>query len=195
MKDIETVVSENIQKLIKEYNLTHAKLAKIADVSVSTVGKWVLKKATPRMGSVQKISDHFGLPKAYILEEEEKHYPIERQYTYLPTAISAGLPLNVEAITEAGKISIPDSIMGKWAGSKGIMVLNVNGDSMDKIIPDGSLIAVKPVGLTELKNGDIVVFSNGYEYSVKRYYKHDDKLVFRPESSNLAHYDQTYSII
>src|SRR5699024_10401071 len=67
--------------------------------------------------------------------------------------------------------------------------------SMDKIIPDGSLIAVKPVGLTELKNGDIVVFSNGYEYSVKRYYKHDDKLVFRPESSNLAHYDQTYSII
>src|SRR5699024_3520212 len=62
-------------------------------------------------------------------------------------------------------------------------------------IPDGSLIAVKPVGLTELKNGDIVVFSNGYEYSVKRYYKHDDKLVFRPESSNLAHYDQTYSII
>src|SRR5699024_6137033 len=75
------------------------------------------------------------------------------------------------------------------------MVLNVNGDSMDKIIPDGSLIAVKPVGLTELKNGDIVVFSNGYEYSVKRYYKHDDKLVFRPESSNLAHYDQTYSII
>src|SRR5699024_12457423 len=86
-----------------------------------------------------------------------------------------GLPLNVEAITEAGKISIPDSIMGKWAGSKGIMVLNVNGDSMDKIITDGSLIAVKPVGLTELKNGDIEVFSNGYEYSVKRYYKHYDK--------------------
>src|SRR5699024_567394 len=123
MKDIETVVSENIQKLIKEYNLTHAKLAKIADVSVSTVGKWVLKKATPRMGSVQKISDHFGLPKAYILEEEEKHYPIERQYTYLPTTISAVLPLNVEAITEAGKISIPDSIMGNGQEVKALWFL------------------------------------------------------------------------
>src|SRR5699024_3741694 len=67
------------------------------------------------------------------------------------------------------------STMGKWAGSKGIMVLNVNGDSMDKIIPDGSLIAVKPVGLTELKNGDIVVFSNGYEYSVKRLQYHGKK--------------------
>src|SRR5699024_728379 len=74
------------------------------------------------------------------------------------------------------------------------MVLNVNGDSMDKIIPDGSLIAVKPIELTEIKNGDIVVFSNVYEYSVKRYYKHDDKLVFRPESSNLAHFAQTYSV-
>src|SRR5699024_8273033 len=113
MKDIETVVSENIQKLIKEYGLNHQDLATIAGVSVSTVGKWMLEKATPRMGAVQKISDHFNIPKAYILEEEEKQYPLERNYTYLPTTISAGLPLNVEAITEAGKISIPDSIMGK----------------------------------------------------------------------------------
>ena len=37
MRDIETVVSDNIQKLLKEYNLSHADLAKIADVSVSTI--------------------------------------------------------------------------------------------------------------------------------------------------------------
>src|SRR5699024_10708638 len=143
------------------------------------------------------ITFSLGVEPAYLMGwiPEDEEIMTSSKYIHLPTAISAGLPLNVEAITEAGKISIPDSIMGKWAGSKGIMVLNVNGDSMDKIIPDGSLIAVKPVGLTELKNGAIVVFSNGYEYSVKRYYKHDDKLVFRPESSNLAHYDQTYSII
>src|SRR5699024_6942647 len=153
-----------------------------------------LEKAS--IDSVVKMAKVLNVTVEYLISDnvEEKEHP-SSHYTYLPTTISAGLPLNVEAITEAGKISIPDSIMGKWAGSKGIMVLNVNGDSMDKIIPDASLIAVKPVGLTELKNGDIVVFSNGYEYSVKRYYKHDDKLVFRPESSNLAHYDQTYSII
>ena len=55
MKDIETVVSENIKKLMDEYNLNNVELAKIAGVSDSSVGKWLLKKATPRMGAIQKI--------------------------------------------------------------------------------------------------------------------------------------------
>ena len=192
MKDIETVVSENIQKLISEYNLSHADLAKIADVSVSTVGKWILKKATPRMGSVQKISDHFGIPKSYILEEDEKEIPAIKEYTYLPATISAGLPLNVDGITQSDQIALPDSVMGKWAGNKDIMMMRINGDSMDKVMPDQSLIAVKPTEIDGLKNGDIVVFSNGHEYSVKRYYRNGSKLIFRPESNNDCHFEQHY---
>ncbi len=71
MKEIEKVVAENVTKLLKEKRITKLDLAKIAGVSESTVGKWTLEKATPRMGAVQKISDHFNIPKSYILEEEE----------------------------------------------------------------------------------------------------------------------------
>ena len=148
---------------------------------------------------LQQIVNKYKINPQFLFREDAPLYELNKKetltsdYTYLPTTISAGIPLNVEAITEADNISIPDSIMGKWSGSKDIMILSVSGDSMDKIIPDGSLIAVKTVGLTELKNGDIVVFSNSHEYSVKRYYRHDDKLIFKPESNNLAHYDQTYS--
>lgn len=190
MKDIETVVSENIQKLIDEYNLTHARLAKIADVSVSTVGKWVLKKATPRMGAVQKISDHFNIPKAYILKEEEIYYPKERHYPLYPP-ISAGLPIEVDGITDndVERISIPDMLMGKWAGNSEIYFTRTNGDSMNRIIPHDSLIAVKPVELHELKDNDIVVYRNHGEYAVKRFEKHDDKLVFRPDSTDTSFTD------
>lgn len=65
MKDIETVVSENIQKILDDYNLSNVELSKIAGVSESTVGKWVLKKATPRMGSIEKMANYFNLPKSY----------------------------------------------------------------------------------------------------------------------------------
>src|SRR5690625_5602723 len=66
---------------------------------------------------------------------------------------------------------------------------------MDNIIPDGSLIAYEPVSdAYTLKNGDIVVYSNDYEYSVKHYYKHNDTLVFKPNSTNPIHHDQTYNI-
>ena len=75
------------------------------------------------------ITFSLGVEPAYLMGwiPEDEEIMTSSKYIHLPTAISAGLPLNVDAITEADKISIPDSIMGKWAGSKGIMVLNVNG--------------------------------------------------------------------
>lgn len=194
MKDIETIVSENIQKLLKEYNINQTELAKIADVSVSTVGKWILKKATPRMGAIQKISDHFNLPKSYILEEEEiadnMIKELIAEYNYIPAEISAGLPNDVEGITEYEKISIPDKLMGKHAGDKSIYISRINGASMNNVIPDGSLIAIKPVSLENLKNGDIVVYNYDNEYAVKRYYHQGDKIVFKPDSNDNSFNDQ-----
>ena len=196
MKDIETVVSDNIQKLLKEYNLSHADLAKIADVSVSTVGKWVLKKAAPRMGAIQKISDHFNLPKSYILKEEVYKLPYQQsEYDYYETSISAGLPFEIDGVTDYETMTIPDELMGKYAGHKDIIISKINGDSMDKLMNDGSFIAIKPVDSAEsLNNGDIVVFSHNHEYSVKYFYKHDDMLVFKPYSNNPVHYDQSFSV-
>ena len=122
------------------------------------MGKWTLGKAAPRMGAVQKISDYFNIPKSYILREEK---PIElpsNLYTYLPTAISAGLPFNVDGVTNADKIDIPDSLMGKYAGNKSIVFSRISGDSMDRVISDGSLIAIKSVPLESLKNVDLTGF-------------------------------------
>lgn len=116
-----------------------------------------------------------------------------KQYNYLPTVISAGLPINVEGITESDKISIPDTVMGKWAGHKDIFITKINGDSMDKVMPDGSLIAVKPITLDRLRNGDMVVFSNNHEYSVKYYYRYGKKIVFKPSSNNPEHFEQHYT--
>ena len=195
MKDIETVVSENIQRLIKEYNLSHADLAKIADVSVSTVGKWVLKKAAPRMGAIQKISDHFNLPKSYILKEEVYKLPYQQsEYDYYETSISAGLPNHVDGVTESEKINVPDVVMGRYAGNHDIYITRVNGESMNEIIPHNSLIAVKPIEMHELKDGDIVVFSDNHEYGVKKFYKNDNEIWFRPQSTDFRFKDNVYKL-
>ncbi|WP_346207657.1 XRE family transcriptional regulator [Caldifermentibacillus hisashii] len=197
MKDIETVVSENIKKLLKEYNVNQTELSKIAGVSESTVGKWVLKKATPRMGAIQKISDHFNIPKSYILEETEKELPPKMStYSYYPTSVSAGLPTIAEPVSkyDVENISIPDNIMGKWANCKDIYMMRINGESMNKVIPNGSLIAVKPVEVNNLKNGDIVVYSDNYDYAVKRYYLDKDRIIFRPDSHDNTFYDYVTNV-
>src|SRR5699024_451317 len=116
---------------------------------------------------------------------------VASSYPYYPISVAAGLPENVNSVTndDVEQIEIPDSIMGKWAGNKDIYLMRTNGESMNKVIPNGSLIAIKPINLSNLKDGDIVVYSDANDYSVKRFYRHDDKLIFRPDSTDLSFTD------
>ncbi|WP_416149388.1 LexA family protein [Salipaludibacillus sp. HK11] len=128
---------------------------------------------------------------AYLMGWEEKdNKELLTEYNYFPVSISAGLPSDVDSMTDGDveKVRIPDAIMGKWAGDTGVYLMKVNGESMNKIIPHGSMIAVKYTELQNLKDGDIVVYSHNNEYSVKRFYTSDEKLIFRPDS-----YDKSFT--
>lgn len=168
--------------------MTQQDLADIVGArNYTTITKWESGDNVPQGKDLIILSQHFNVSVDSILGIDGK-LKVEKtnEYRYLPASISAGIPLSVECITEAEKIDIPDSIMGKWAGDKNIMMMRINGDSMDKTMPHNSLIAVKPVELSELKDEDIVVFSNEYEYSVKRYYNDTEnkRIIFRPHSNN-----------
>lgn len=149
-----------------------------------------------KLDTISEIASFLNINPIYLMgwENDDKEILLSSDYHYLPTTISAGLPIDVEGITNADKITLPDAVMGKWAGNDNIYITKINGDSMDKVMPDDSLIAIKPIDLSELKNGDMVVFSNNYEYSVKYYYRQGDKLIFKPSSNNPEHYDQIYSV-
>lgn len=111
----------------------------------------------------------------------------EFYYKFFPVSISAGSLENIEGIEEFDLINISDAIMGKYAGRDNVVLLKVNGDSMNKIIPDNSFIVVDTSknSAEDLKDRDIVVFSCDGQYSVKRYI-HDvnnQRFIFRPEST------------
>lgn len=66
-------ISDNIKKIREDYNLTQQQLGAIAGVSDKAVSKWELGTAEPRMGAVQKISDHFGIPKSRIIDTYDEY--------------------------------------------------------------------------------------------------------------------------
>ena len=136
------------------------------------------------------INDLF--PPVEYLDETGNDFVKERKeidYTYIPTTVSAGQPVNVDGITQCDKISISNTVMGKWSNEKDIFIMRVNGESMNRIIPNASLIAVKPIELNKLRDGDIVVYSDDYDYAVKRYYRDGDRIIFRPDSNDQSFYD------
>src|SRR5699024_6028018 len=147
--------------------------------------------------TIEMLANSLGVEPAYLMGwiPEDEEIMTSSKYIHLPTAISAGLPFEVDGVTNYDNISMPDELMGKYDGQKGIIISGINGDSMDDCMNDGSFISIKPGDSAEyLNNGDIVVFSHNREYSVKYVYKQDDMLIFKPYSNNPVDYYQSFSV-
>lgn len=106
-------------------------------------------------------------------------------YPFVDAGVSAGLANEIEAQQDIDLVNIPDLLLGRYAGRKDLLLMRVNGESMNRVIPNGSLIGlITNVSPSSLSNGDIVVFSNNYEYSVKRFFKDkkNKRYIFSPDS-------------
>ena len=65
------IFAKKLRGLLDENKINQSELAEMLQVSESTVGKWLLQKALPRMGIIEKLSSIFNCPKSYLLEENE----------------------------------------------------------------------------------------------------------------------------
>lgn len=188
------IVAKNIRKLLERTKRTQTDMAKDLNIPEMTVSNWMRAATYPRIDKVQLMAEYFGVYRSGITEEETNNIiqEPESQYTVYSTTISAGLPDNVDGITNTESISLPNAVMGKWTGSD-VVIMRINGESMNKVIPHNSLIAIKSIELVNLKNDDIVVFSNDNEYSIKRFYNDEEnkRFIFSPESNDKRFIDYT----
>lgn len=60
---------ENISRLRLLSGMTQDDFALIAGVTRSAVAQWERGFSEPRMGAIQKLSDYFHIPKAWIIED------------------------------------------------------------------------------------------------------------------------------
>lgn len=189
--------AKNLRYLREKSGMEQMDLAKeLGRKSSSSISEWEKGKYTPKMGVLSQIAKIFNVNIDDLMERDlskpnsqsQKAFTTSR-YRHFDTPISAGLPDHVDAVTNADTIELPDSVMGKHAGQRDIFITRVNGESMNRIIPDCSLIAVKPMDLHQIKQGDIVVYSDNGDYSVKRFYKNNDQLIFRPDSNDDSFFD------
>lgn len=191
---------EKLEFYMREKGYNTSSLSKESTVAYTTIRSMLEKDLkNSSIDNVIKICKVLGIKVEDLLENETNNNIVKfseissHKYRYYPTTISAGLPITVDGICECGTIEMPDNIMGKYAGNKEIFFTRVNGESMNKIFPHESVISVKPITVEELKDGDIVVYSIGGEYGVKRFYKVDDMLIFKPESNNPVFTDNIYN--
>lgn len=180
-------INSNIRKLRKQAGLTQEELAEKLEVARSTITQWETGWSSPRMGMIQKLSGVFGVtPAELLLEDGEPHVPSSNA---IPVKASAStVPLLTLGRVHAGELTdegatercveVPASVLD---GHPRAFALLVEGDCMDRVIPEGSHVLVDPD--REPSNGNVaVVEAEGYGAVMRRWYRGSSNLMLCADS-------------
>ncbi|HIR90655.1 MAG TPA: helix-turn-helix domain-containing protein [Candidatus Limicola stercorigallinarum] len=182
-------IRENIVELRKRYDITQEELAKIAGVSRGAVSQWEGGFSEPRMGSIQRIADHYGLKKSNLIEDGGMNFGSDLPHgakipnsepkpAYAPLLgrVHAGAAQEPDILDE--KIPVPYEVRERHPDA---YFLQVEGNCMSKVYPEGCYILIDPSRAPQ--NGSVAVVSiDGSDYVMRRMYRGASTLVLSPES-------------
>lgn len=184
-------LAENIRKFRTDADLTQAKLADLVGVTRATVTQWETGWSQPRMGAVEKLSEVLGVSMSELVDDSNIKRvpgaitPTEPRKAYLPLLgkVHAGDAQEPQVFDE--RISLPYEV---WERHRDGYFLQVEGQCMSKIYPEGSYILIDP--MQRPVNGSIAVVSiDGADYVMRRLYKGSSVLVLSPDSWEAGYED------
>lgn len=201
MKYNPDLIGARIKEARLSKDITLKQLADLIGISESTVSRYENGKiGDVKIPVITMISNILGVNSYWILgisdDKDIKKSSVSYElYPYIPNPVAAGIPETIEGLVDLPKIPIADEVLGKYAKRKDLVIMKTSGESMNRVIQNGALIGViTDINVFNLRNGDLVVFNNSYEYSVKRFFKTEDKLIFKPDSTDINYTDIIYNI-
>lgn len=197
-----TKLTENLKHYRKLNGYTQETIAPKLKITTSAYGMYEQGRNTPPYSKLKELSEIYNISISELTGEPRENLEFIAQsvsvhtYPYIDNYVSAGSPTTIKGMENLPKIQVPDELTGNYAGSKNLFFLRVNGESMNKIIPNDSVIGViRYDTIYDLKNGDIVVYATqDSEFAVKYFYRDGNKLIFRPASTNPNYYDTIFDI-
>lgn len=194
--------------VLNDRNMSMADISKRTGISRSSLSEYAKGKFVPKQDKVYLISKALDVSPAWLMGFDvdiDNHKKNEvtfvgranvmRTYRYIDSKVSAGTPIAIDG-QNYSSLAVPDSMLGKYA-KEDVLFMHISGDSMNKIIPNGSLIGILEYNsIHDIKNGDIVVFDYNGNYSVKRFYKDEEqnRIIFKPESTDPTYLDIVYDL-
>lgn len=185
-------IADNIKRLRLKRDWTQEHLADLVGVTRSTVTQWETGWSQPRMGAVEKLAAAFGVSVADMVDDGQRELPrgailprkSKAAYAPLLGRVHAGDPQDPE-VMDGPMVELPESIAEAHPRA---YFLEVEGDCMDKVYPEGCLILVDPD--REPANGSIAAVSiDGADYVMRRLLRTSNTMVLAPESFNPEHED------
>ena len=185
-------IADNIKRLRLKRDWTQEHFADLVGVTRSTVTQWETGWSQPRMGAVEKLAAAFGVSVADMVDDGQRELPrgailprkSKAAYAPLLGRVHAGDPQDPDVV-DGPMVELPESIAEAHPRA---YFLEVEGDCMDRVYPEGCLILVDPD--REPQNGSIAAVSiDGADYVMRRLLRTSNTMVLAPESFNPEHED------
>lgn len=178
-----------LTNLIEKSGYSDAEIGKRLGVNRSTISRWKSGEQSPPLPKIREIAIFFGVHPTIFVDERISELPKligTSQLVPLYGSIAAGVPLEMIEVIEY--IEIPLNVALRYPKA---FLLKVNGDSMNKIVPNGMYALIDPTD--DIKNGDpVAVNVDGFEATLKRFYQLHNTIVLEPESYNPEHKPQIF---
>lgn len=178
-------LAQNIKKLRLNMGLTQGELAEKINVTRSTVTQWETGWTQPRMGAIERMASVFNVSVSDIVSEDAPVISgamkaISNGESYLPLVslgrVHAGVLVDEEVCEKT--VNVPSNIAKNHPNA---MVLEVEGNCMNHVIPESAHILVDPDVYPS--NGSIVVAeTEDYQAIMRRWYKGSKSLMLVADS-------------
>lgn len=186
-------IPENIDALLVKFDITQEALARIAGVAPSSVNGW-RNGAVPRKNAIERMCKALEISRDDIMSDEYGLAAKEHGRYAMPDGAmpvvpsSATVPLLTLGRVHAGamadeeevahRVEVPASVCENHPRA---FALEVEGDCMDRVIPEGSHVLVDPD--REPGNGSIaVVETESYRAVMRRWYRGSSTLMLTADS-------------
>ena len=159
-------------------------LAEKMDTTQQTIQRYESGSRDIKSSVLIKLSAVLGVTISYLLGMENTSIP-NNDMVEVPLygAIAAGTP--IEMIPVENSQPVPSEVRRRYPSA---FLLKVEGDSMNRILPNGCYALVDPCESVEHNGAPYAVCVNGYDATIKRVNKLNNGFELAPDSN-----DPTYS--
>lgn len=179
----------------KAAGYTQEKAANISGIALGTLRRWEQGVNEPDMESIIRLAELYGTSTDTLLGSTygtpiSGIRPSSGLMVDIPLygAIAAGTP--IEMIEIEGTHPVPTKVIDKHPDA---FLLKVEGESMNRILPNGSYALVDPCDDVDRDNQPYAVCVNGYDATIKRVKKLNNGFQLIPDSNDPTYSVETYN--
>lgn len=193
MSTTRKTIKKNIRSLVDKEGGPKAFADKVG-VTKQAVNNWVNGASAPDIERLASIAHIYGLNLSSLLTGDDglsaANATMDKGFIDVPLygAIAAGTP--IEMIEVEGTHPVPAKVQEQHPDA---FLLKVEGESMNRILPNGSYALVDPCEDVERDGQPYAVCVNGHNATIKRVRKLNNGFQLVPDSNDPTYATETYN--